>query len=216
MITVLDYGAQNAKWDKVRKSLDVINVDANTATVLNGDPTGEERVLLRTELGRLGRQYHYLTQIRTPTAREFVGEIVDNAKKVTTARDLFAPTQWPMGYLIGNKRAAEIHCQLSAVEAELQKVEKLVREGAYAEVLRYEGRQGNASKSTLLDYLLRLVALWDELVGEAGETRHRNYFVWACAAAAGVTIKQWDGEERLITTADVRYHLSSKKKKTKI
>jgi hypothetical protein len=55
MIPVTDYSAEKAKWDKVRKSLDAINVDANTATVLNGDPTGEERVLLRTELGRLGR-----------------------------------------------------------------------------------------------------------------------------------------------------------------
>jgi hypothetical protein len=214
-VIVLDYGAKDAKWDKVRKSLDVINIDANTVTVANWDPTGKARVPLRVMLEWLAQKYRDKVQRgQTLTEREFINETTNVAQKIATARDLFAP-HWLLGFTIGQERAAEIHCQLTAIETELQEKVQSILGGAYGEMFRH-GQQGNASKPALCDYLHWLEALWYELAGKAGEMRHRHRFVRVCADAAGVTIKKRNGGRRSIATADVSYHLSSKKKKTAI
>jgi hypothetical protein len=196
---------EDVKWRKVRQSLAGIGVDADTATVLDG----KARCSLQTELERLAQQYCTHAQGRIPTARQFADEIAAQRDKIATVRDLFAPKSW-VAYLIGDARAAELHRLLTTVETELQReVKKVFRTAAYAEVLRYEGKRGNAGKPVLRDYLLRLAKVWHELAGESGGPRHRNHFVLAAAAPvasvkANVTIKT------------VRDFLSGKKTKTTI
>jgi hypothetical protein len=187
------------QWHKVRKSLAVIGVDADTATV------DKKQGSLRAELERLAQQYCEKAQMRFPTVRDFINEATDNAKKIAAVRDLFTPKLWPVAYLIGDKRAAEIHHFLTTVETELQEAAKRAMVGAYEQDFRYEDGRHNAGKPALRNYLLRLAAVWDELAGASGEPRHRNRFLRDCAApVTGVTIK------------NVRDFLASKKTKTTI
>jgi hypothetical protein len=189
------------KWTKIKQSLAVIGVDADTATVLDG----KAQCSLQAKLGWLAQRYRSHAQVKIPTARRFVDEITAQRDKIAAVRDLFAPQCW-VAFVIGDARAAEIHRLLTTVETKLQgEVKKVFRTAAYDEVVRHEGRQHNAGKPALRDYLLRLAKVWHKLAGESGEPRHRNRFVHACAApVADVTVK------------NVRDFLSDKKTKTAI
>jgi hypothetical protein len=192
----------DAKWDKIRKSLALIGINADTATVLHG----KARCPLREELVRLAWRYHtHKMMRRTPTARQFAGEIAASVKKIAAVRDLCAPYH-TMVYLIGDKRAAEIHRLLTTVETELQDEAKSVLTSTYENVVRHEGKHRNARKSVLRDYLLELAKVWHELAGASGAPRHRNQFVLAAAALATIDV----------SIKNVRDFLSSKKTKTTI
>lgn len=200
------------EWRKIRGSLAAIDVDADTATVLDG----KAQCLVRNKLERLAQQYRVYARLwkRFLTARRFVNEVAKQRNKVAAVRDLFAYGASWVTWAIGEPRAAEIYQLLTTVEAgmqekvtmELQKKAKGLHDSDFDITgLRYGGRQNNAGKPALREYVFRLANVWDELAGKAGEPRHRNRFVLNCAApVANVTIK------------NVRDFLSNKKTKTPI
>lgn len=183
-ITVLDY---DAKWDKVRKSLDVIGIDADTVMV----PHSKTRCLLRDKLERLAQQYRDHASIRTPTVQQVIDATNDDIEKIAMVRNLFAPHAAFVPYLLGDDRVAELYRLLTAAEIDLQKAVKRVYHGSEISVFRYEGKRDNASKPALRDYLLRLAIVWNDLASKASAPRHRNRFVHACAVTVipDITIK---------------------------
>jgi hypothetical protein len=88
--TTFHYDAM--QWLKVRRSLDRIGVDADTATVLYGKvPLSGKKVQcpLQVELERLAQKYCVNASMRIPTAREVIDATADDIKKIAVVRDLF-------------------------------------------------------------------------------------------------------------------------------
>jgi hypothetical protein len=198
------------RWDWVRQSLKVIKINADTATV------GKEQRPLRSELERLARQCWECWEnksSRPPTVAQVVNTTTNDIKKIATVRDLFGYEKLTdhgrvvrsfVPVLLDDKRAAEVHQLLTAVVLELEAEVKRVHHGSEIDMFRYEGRQGNASKPALRNYMKRLAAVWDELAGASTAPRHRNRFVAACVLVDVISIK------------NVRDFLSNKKTKTKV